>query len=52
MMVVDGDSKNIAGGGEKNLHIVVYAFVDGYEQDFLARMVTRAFHSRGLLYGG
>ena len=40
----------LAGEDVKRLAIPWFEFTDQYERDFLARMVTRAFISHGVLH--
>ena len=42
---------NLCGYHDKQYHIYGFAFVDEYEREFLARMITTSFLAHGLSYG-
>ena len=42
---------NLCGHHESHLQIYGFAFVDEYEREFLARMITTSFLAHGLSYG-
>ena len=48
--VVQRELGSLMGKGDPQLKIYGFEFVDDYEKDFLAHMITAAFLSHGVLY--